>query len=278
MLPNYTYALSNIERELLCALVLNSTNNTFETISVVLEDLVLSRPATRQDLHDALLERSNCYVYHILWRLRNNREVRHIKRLFVDKMLNLRFRFVILDVLVTQFHHPQSGALQHYKEDEIVMKGTHWFDSYEAAMRDKDGFKLVDDRARLEDNTSVRHRVLAVEALCTCQRVSCLQDDMMLETICEHAFNHTREAALTHFDGHCGKIIKYTSCSRFSSMKKTFVMCSPFKIIHKAMEHYIYCLPRADVWFYSTSPNMEEAFEIWNFGKGTAEKCDIVYC
>ncbi len=198
MLPNYTYSLSNIERELLQALVLNSMQTTFKEISNALDGLVLNNQASRQELYDALLERNNCYVYHILWRLRNNREIRYIKRVFADKMLNLRFRFVVFDTLSTQFHDPQTGNLKRFKEDEIVLKGQHWFDSYEAAFRDKDNYKFVGGNTPVStdyDVNAVRHRVLAVEALCTCQRVSCLQDDMMLETVCEHAFDHTREVA-----------------------------------------------------------------------------------
>ncbi len=60
--------------------------------------------------------------------------------------------------------------------------------------------------------------------------------------------------------------------------QKKIIIKYPQNIYYRGVKYNIYCLPRPDVWFFSSSNSMQEAFEIWDFGQTSAEKYNNIYC
>ncbi len=287
----YSYGMSPIEKEMLTKLVYDTEEITFlaiknllyKVLPILVDEGMSDIASCREAIITNLRVKSNWFLYYIIWNLKDNREIRYIKRQFAPRMLNLRFRFVILDIISSAYYDPQDGELTRYAEEDIMLKGMHWHATFEKAFEAGSNYKLSKDTHTIfmsddDDHVDGRTRLLLVESLCSCQLPNCLQDDVMLETDCIHLFKHTRPRPISNFDVACGKVIKYVSCSRFAKIKKIFIVNHPYGTYFKGVKYRVYYLPRVDVWFFCKSPSMEEAFEMWDFGRTFAEKNDKISC
>ncbi len=287
----YSYGLSLIEKEILTCLIYDTSDMTFQSIKKLLLKVIplastileMSEIAdVKDEIFNSLRVKSNWYLYFIIYRLKDNREIRFIKRQFSSRVLNLRYRFVLVDIVLRRYYDPQDGELEQYIEEEIMLKGVHWHNTYENAFEDGSGINLSKDNHLIfsdrEDHFVSRTSFIMVESLCSCQMTSCLQDDAMLEVDCIHTFKHDRPRPITHYDLACGKIISYVSCSRFAKIKKVLLVNHPHHIYCKGVKYHVYYLPRSDVWFYCKTASMDEAFEMWDFGRRFAGKYDRIYC
>ncbi len=280
MAPIYSIAPSTIEKDMITALILKADHITFAAIENVLSGMIYYKKGSKEHLCTCLHRKSNWYLYFILWSLRHNREVQYIYSQYERKMTNLRFRFVYIDIVTFKRYGSEIGVLQYCKDEQIVLKGIYWHASYDEAFQDGLDYTLQQEPCTVSNDPSLmgRSRYLVVESVCTCQIPTCLQDDVLLEIDCSHAFKHRRSAPITHYDPSSGAILQYRSCSRNIKMKKVFMFNNPYSVYYKGTKYYIYCMPRPDVWFYSKSSKMGEAFESWDFGNSTAGTYNNIYC